>query len=336
MSAVKPSRPDKSSSRALTLTMILLSTGALASCADEVTSDLNPCPCADGYVCCESGVCAQDTNACSVATQALSSQAVGMWTGYLENFELNADDSIKVAIAVGGDGTLSGQVVFGKDAAPEPPTDPSKPWPPNLPTANTFAPAYLPGFAYQADDIRWEARRLKFTAGRYEPWDSWCALQTSHEAEPGKFLCRPHSAYYVRTEAGSCFAPPGPACVDLRAPLPPGTPSQCPPSQSCVNGYCCADASCMSSPVDCQTTRLCELVGANACDPNGANCTGGGLGVCTCDAAGCRGATQWLSKPLVHTFDLSLRDGEGEGSIGLEVSGANRLMYNVRLTRVGP
>jgi len=103
-----------------------------------------------------------------------------------------------------------------------------------------------------------------------------------------------------------------------------------------VDGYCCADASCMSSPVDCVTSRLCELVGAAACDPNGANCTDGGLGGCACDAAGCRGATQWLSKPLVHTLDLSLRDGEGEGSIGLEVSGANRLMYNVRLTRVGP
>lgn len=172
------------------LASIAVLPAALPACASHVTEAIRACPCSDGNFCCESGVCAADQSSCGAATLALSQAARGDWRGYIENFQWNADDAVRISIAVASDGTLSGQVFLGNAVPPAPATDPTAPWPPGLDHA-AEPPPYIRGFAYTAENIHWEARRLKFLIGRYEPWQPWCALQTSYEDLPGQFSCRP-------------------------------------------------------------------------------------------------------------------------------------------------
>src|ERR1051325_5411462 len=81
-----------------------------SACVDHVDTSLKSCPCAEGYVCCESGVCAADSGSCGAATAALSTSVQGSWSGYIENFRSDAPDAVRINIAVAGDGTLSGEV----------------------------------------------------------------------------------------------------------------------------------------------------------------------------------------------------------------------------------
>ena len=150
-------------------------------------------------------MCAANQDSCAAATRALSEQAAGSWTGYIENFGLSQDDGIKISISVASDGTLSGQVVFGKEAPPPPPTDPAKPWPEDF-IPEKGVPVYIPGYVYTAENVRWEAQRLRFQAERYEPWQTWCSMQKSYlrdEYNPPIFTCSPYAGD-LRVDANTC------------------------------------------------------------------------------------------------------------------------------------
>ena len=144
-----------------------------SACVEHVDTGLKPCPCAGGNVCCESGVCAADSAGCGAATVALSTSVQGSWSGYIENFQ-GAPDTVRIAIAVASDGTLSGQATFGTDAPPPPAPDPALPWPPNYDTRAD--PTFVAGASYTARDINWQARRLKLKLELSELWQPWCAL----------------------------------------------------------------------------------------------------------------------------------------------------------------
>ncbi len=186
--------------------------GGFPACADHVAvpTEITSCPCAGSSVCCASGVCAANQNACDAATHALSESIQGVWTGYLENFQLSTDDSIKISIDVAPDGTLSGQVVLGKDTQPAPATDPDSPWPPSINPVTPVLPSYIPGFAYEARNIRWEARRLRFDIAQYQAWQPWCALQQSYQTGPDSYNCVPGNGGVGTAPDGTgtqmCFA----------------------------------------------------------------------------------------------------------------------------------
>src|SRR6185436_3054232 len=81
-----------------TLSLIAAVAGA-TGCVDKVNTAVLSCPCASGYVCCESGVCATEQNGCPAATAALSASVAGRWTGYVENLA-GGDDAVSITIAV--------------------------------------------------------------------------------------------------------------------------------------------------------------------------------------------------------------------------------------------
>ena len=169
--------------------------GGIPACAEHVAvpTEIASCPCSGGEVCCASGVCAENQNACTGVTRSLSESVRGTWTGYLESFTLSTDDSIKISIDVASDGALSGEVIVGKDPPPAPATDGNAVWPPTVDPAMPLIPTYIPGFAYAARNIRWENRRLRFEIAEYEAWQPWCALQQSYPVGPDSYSCVPGS-----------------------------------------------------------------------------------------------------------------------------------------------
>jgi hypothetical protein len=282
----------------------------LPACADQVPTAANACPCADGYVCCDSGVCAQDQSSCGVATAALSQSVQGVWTGYIENFQLSTDDSLTVAISVDPSGALSGQVTIGHATPPAPATDPALPWPVDLQGVTAKVPSYIPGFVYTAEDISWQTRRLKFRIAKYEPWQPWCALQQSYpvDATGTDFSCLPGGIVAQQVDPYTGRVLPWPAVV-LDA-----------------QGNCLT-ATIPSAPVNCAKSVLCDTVGACVCDPSGCNC--GGTGVCQCDATGCQAGAVWMSVPIGYWFDIAFDGALGDGSVNLSAGGSD--LRNVRL-----
>jgi hypothetical protein len=184
----------------------IIAVAALGSaCVDHVDTGLKSCPCAEGYVCCASGVCAADSASCDAATVALSTSVQGSWSGYIENFyRSDAPDAVRIAIAVAADGTLSGQAKFGTGAPPPPPSDPNVPWPPGYTTA--VDPTFLEGTSYTARDINWQSRRLKLKLELSEPWQPWCALLPSYPTDFGPpYACQPAGIAYEAD--GTCWVP---------------------------------------------------------------------------------------------------------------------------------
>jgi len=167
---------------------LLLVAAVLTSCSAQ-SAAFDACPCAAGAYCCDSGVCATSQDTCAVATAALSSSVRGTWTGYIENFQWSSDDSLRISIAVSEDGTISGHARIGLAMPPNPATDPSVPWPLDSDPQDA-PPAYIPGFVYTAQSVSWQSLRLKFMIPKYEPWQPWCALQTSYPVDGAGYYCR--------------------------------------------------------------------------------------------------------------------------------------------------
>ena len=157
--------------------LMVLAAALASACVNHVDVGAKSCPCASGYVCCESGVCAADSAACGAATSSLSESAAGTWSGHIETLSLpqNVPDSLRLILSVAADGTFSGQVTFA-GSAPPPPTDPERSWPPNY-DITMYDPSFLPGTSYAVHDLRWQSRRLRFSLDLYEAWQPFCALQ---------------------------------------------------------------------------------------------------------------------------------------------------------------
>jgi hypothetical protein len=173
---------------------LLALSGSAAGCADHVQSAVVACPCDTG-VCCTSGVCAPSDNACEAATQALSSESAGHWTGYIEglsNAELGSD-ALELTLEVDGSGALLGRLIVGSGPAPAPPTDGAVVWPPGAadPLTATFSPVL--GFAYHISNATWTALRLRFDVAMGEALAPWCHLQQPYPTSdnPPGWRCAP-------------------------------------------------------------------------------------------------------------------------------------------------
>jgi hypothetical protein len=188
----------------------------LAACAEPVSTATKPCPCASGYVCCESGVCASEAATCGAATAALSTEAQGRWTGYVEGTDpMFGEDSIDLTLHVDAAGALTGQIVFGEGPPPAP-TDPQAAWPgpgkggfvwSETDYVSPFVGLQpVVGVPLTARDIRWEAGRLRFTVELVEAWAPWCALQTPLLAARGDYTCAPEITIgRIENGIGLCF-----------------------------------------------------------------------------------------------------------------------------------
>lgn len=145
-----------------------------SGCSERLSPLTSPCPCATGYVCCESGICATSETSCEDATLALARESAGTWTGYLENFALRSGgDEVSISLSVSGQ-NVSGQVVFGTAQQPPAP-QPNMPWPPGSSDDTVFGEAgIVEGFVYQAREVRWLNRRLKFQIELAEAWQPFC------------------------------------------------------------------------------------------------------------------------------------------------------------------
>lgn len=197
------------------LATLALVAGALVApaCADHVPTAANACPCATGYVCCSSGVCASDESSCGTATAALSIAAQGTWVGYIENYlELaSGSDRVEVQLTVDADGQLQGKVVMGEGPPPPPATAAERGWPGRFTEREIAVPPWIEGppvegFPFTARDIKWQARRLRFTALYAEPWGPWCALQRPNLSNPDAlfgsgYLCGPIVGAFVGSGA---------------------------------------------------------------------------------------------------------------------------------------
>ena len=195
------------SSRSI-LAAIVLAGASVAGCAENVTTAVRPCPCADGNVCCGSGVCAADQSACGAATAALSQQASGDWVGYIENFTTlpfeSGSDNVKLSLHVKSDGSLAGSMTLGTGAPPAPPTDPNVGWPATSPSLGGPASLFLiEGYTYGVQTPNWEALRLRGSFSTPEPWGAWCALQTPvlDTANPGDhYGCVPNVGFSMSAD----------------------------------------------------------------------------------------------------------------------------------------
>lgn len=226
---------------AVTVTVTAAAATLAGGCVDRVDASIRSCPCAAGNVCCESGVCAEDQAACGAATLALSQSVRGEWAGYIENYKAPPNDAIRIAVSVAGDGTLSGVVKLGAAGAPPaPPTDPALPWPPGRSEEQT---SYVSGFAYDARDMSWQAKRLRLSVQTYQPWEAWCGLQTSYpqsNAElAGAFSCVPDG---LDSDAGGNCSVPGTTPTDPRIPV------NCDAASLCYEMCRCDAASCGATP----------------------------------------------------------------------------------------
>jgi hypothetical protein len=297
---------------------LVLATLALApGCAKHVPTAAQPCPCAAGATCCSSGICAQSSDLCDEATSALSAAAVGQWSGYLENYTAlkSGADSLALAFTMNPDGTLAGTAKFGAAAPPAPATDPDVTWPPGLFAGlrsdqiltTDVAAGPVEGFTYTAQDIRWEARRLRFAIYLSEPWKPWCELQHSYLVNGGPRALPDGGATAGAGGAGDSGAT-GPAQPPIYSCVQSDSYSMNADTDQCFVGN---DA----VPVSCEKLALCWVHG-RPCSCTAAGCTSG-----TTSSAGTSGA-------LSDSFDISLRGDEGDGS--LDSDGTTN---NIRLTR---
>jgi hypothetical protein len=223
------------------LAAIFAGSGGLGGCASTVAPDDKACPCADGYVCCSSGLCARDEGSCAAASRALAEQARGAWQGYVENHSFASGvDAIQLAFQIRDDGSLGGTVVLGNPETPSAPTDPNRSWPPGQVIRDRdVAPELVEGFAYTARSIVWENRRLRFKLASREAWQAWCGLQRAfwQQSSGGvdNYACIPDAgAGLVNNGQGACMQ-----VVEGE----PSVPADCEKRTLCLSDKVCACSS---------------------------------------------------------------------------------------------
>src|SRR6185436_19984056 len=146
----------------------------------------------------------------------IPSALVGTWSGYFQGYTLlSGSDAVTLALEHPAGGGDQIRVVFGTEPPPALPTAATDAWiagsaPPDFvsPLAN-YGP--FDGFAYVAHEVRWQGRRLTFSIATWDPWQTWCQLQTSYPYPNGnRNRCVPHDA-----ECFNCFGgspAPGTLC----------------------------------------------------------------------------------------------------------------------------
>ncbi len=104
---------------------------------------------------------------------------VGTWVGYAENHAFESgSETITIVIA---DPTPAGEIHFGDEPEPPPPTDPDVGYPPGVAHEGTGTlPIPAEGFRYALRAGQLDGQRVRFSMAPHELWSDWCPLQTPH------------------------------------------------------------------------------------------------------------------------------------------------------------
>src|SRR4051812_14196348 len=128
------------------------------------------------------------------APYTLPAGVIGTWTGYFQGGSpVPTSDVIKFSIQQLADGSGEVRVTVGTAAAPPPAATATEDYPPGTtPNPTMRLPAFVEGVSYLAHAVTWQGSRLKFLLSIAEPWESWCALQTSYfVADANRYNCVP-------------------------------------------------------------------------------------------------------------------------------------------------
>ena len=221
--------------------LVSSATVTMACSAPLQPPSADPCHCASGYVCCDSGMCAPDRASCTPTTVPpigppfeLFADVAGTWEGILDTFTFaSGSDAIVIEISAPAGGTASAHVVFGDGPAPPPPALRDVAWP-----APDVIPlmAGLEGYRYVARDLRRDGLRVAFTLSRWSPWQDWCSLQAPVANPILGYACvaapamRDSSGNAVLDAQGRCqeqTTPPIAVDCAVAFPLCMGTPPIC-------------------------------------------------------------------------------------------------------------
>jgi len=112
----------------------------------------------------------------------LPAGVAGTWTGYFQGGSpLQTSDVVKLSLQPRADGTGEIHVTMGTAAPPPPATSATDYYPPGVsPAMPSSFPTVLDGVAYLAHAVTWQGTRLKFVVPGAQPYESWCALQSSY------------------------------------------------------------------------------------------------------------------------------------------------------------
>lgn len=215
----------------LALTVLLASAVGSLACSERPPALPQTCPCAAAQVCCDSGNCAPDQTSCAATDAARFAEVAGVWDGHCEDFTFpSGSDAIKITLSAPPGATPAATIVWG---APQvrPPIDPEVGWPAEAPADLIPLRSGFEGFPYEAQALRWEASRLKFTLSRWSPWLPWCEAQTPYPSETRGHACVAAEPLTNEPDAdGNCLVsttPPTPVPCGKAFPLCYGTPPVC-------------------------------------------------------------------------------------------------------------
>jgi hypothetical protein len=182
------------------------------------------------------------------------SPLLGSWIGYIENYMTpqSGSDVVRISIRGADSSTLCGAIAFGNQAAPPPPTDPNKNYPPDVNTINgVWNITPIDGFPHMIQSGVVAGKRVKFQATTREVWTAWCQLQTSYEWFTDNYRCLPNWGY------GN--APPGTDDSGVDAGMQCGQTNP---------------ATMQTVRRDCGQLSLCGVSsGGSVCDCNATSCT---------------------------------------------------------------
>jgi hypothetical protein len=175
------------------------------------------------------------------APSTLPATVAGTWTGYFQGGSpLQTSDVIKLSVQqlAGGSGEI--RVTVGTAAAPPPPTSATDYYPPGPPTDLTYRrPIVVEGVSYLAHAVTWQGTRLKFVLAATQPWESWCALQTSYfVVDQNRYNCIPGfgGVFSDVADAG------GPWCLTEDVQGTKQTTVSCAQFSQCNDQFCTCDS----------------------------------------------------------------------------------------------
>lgn len=116
------------------------------------------------------------------APYTLPAGVAGSWTGYFQGGSpLTTSDVVKLSIQQAADGSGEIHVTMGTAPAPAPATSATDYYPPGGFTGiQASYTTIIEGFAYLAHAVTWQGTRLRLQIADAQPWEGWCALQTSY------------------------------------------------------------------------------------------------------------------------------------------------------------
>lgn len=126
---------------------------------------------------------------------------LGTWKGELEDFFLQPVTTLTVVINGASSHGMCGTVTWGEGEPLPPATDPDAAYPSSAYfDGYAGSPAILPpvqAYPYSIAQGAARDKTVRFATGMFDPWRSWCDLQTSYPAQSDSYQCIPDSPQYA-------------------------------------------------------------------------------------------------------------------------------------------